>query len=173
MQFVGAALVPAARAGDALASCIAVSDPHVRRAHATDRAEHARMRALLWPDEDLSELADDVDELLADDTQVAFVAERADADGRLCGFAEASIRRFANSNDESPCAFLEGWWVDEDVRRQGVGRALVAAVEAWARELGFTELGSDALIDNTLSHQAHRALGFEERERVVYFRKWL
>jgi aminoglycoside 6'-N-acetyltransferase I len=129
------------------------------------------MRAALWPDEDPSELYADLDDLLADPTQVAFVAER--GDGRLCGFAEASVRRFANSNDESPCAFLEGWWVDADVRRSGIGRSLLAAVEDWARSQGFTELGSDALLDNTLGHQAHRALGFEERERVVYFRKWL
>src|SRR3979411_1147749 len=127
----------------------------VRRAQAADRDAHARMRAALWPDEDQVELASGLDELLADSTQVAFVAER--DDGRLCGFAEASIRRYANSNDESPCAFLEGWWVDEDVRGTGVGRALVATVEDWARAHGFTELGSDALLDNTLSHQAHRA----------------
>jgi aminoglycoside 6'-N-acetyltransferase I len=143
----------------------------VRPAQLSDRAEHARMRAALWPDEDADELGSDLEAFLADPTQVAFVAER--EDGRLCGFAEASVRRYANSNDESPCAFLEGWWVDEDVRRSGVGRALVAAVEDWARANGFTELGSDALLDNTLSHTAHRALGFEERERVVYFRKWL
>jgi aminoglycoside 6'-N-acetyltransferase I len=129
------------------------------------------MRAALWPDEDPAELESGLDELLADQTQVAFVAER--DDGRLAGFAEASVRRYANSNDESPCAFLEGWWVDEDVRRSGVGRALVAAVEDWARGQGFTELGSDALLDNALSHAAHHRLGFEERERVIYFRKWL
>jgi aminoglycoside 6'-N-acetyltransferase I len=143
----------------------------VRRAQPADRLEHARMRAALWPDQDPAALAAELDALLADPTQVAFVAER--SGGGLCGFAEASVRRYANSNDESPCAFLEGWWVDEDVRRHGVGRALVEAVEDWARAQGFTELGSDALLDNTLSHQAHRALGFEERERVIYFRKWL
>jgi aminoglycoside 6'-N-acetyltransferase I len=126
------------------------------------------MRALLWPDDDV---VSDIDEQYADPTLVAFVAER--EDGRLGGFAEASVRRYANSNDESPCAFLEGWWVDADIRRQGVGRALLAAVEEWARGQGFTELGSDALLDNTLSHQVHHALGFEERERVIYFRKWL
>ena len=130
------------------------------------------MRALLWPDEDASELEVDIEDLLSDPTQVAFVAERSQGGG-LCGFAEASIRKFANSNDESPCAFLEGWWVDEDVRQQGIGRALISAVEDWAKQQGFHELGSDALLDNTLSHTAHRALGFEERERVVYFRKWL
>jgi aminoglycoside 6'-N-acetyltransferase I len=143
----------------------------VRRAQTTDRMEHARMRAALWPDEDPQELASELDAFLADPTQVAFVAER--GEGGLCGFTEASVRRYANSNDESPCAFLEGWWVDADVRRTGIGRALVAAVEDWARAQGFTELGSDALLDNTLSHQAHHALGFEERERVIYFRKWL
>jgi len=129
------------------------------------------MRAALWPHEDLAELTADLEPLLADATQAAFVAER--DGGGLCGFAEASVRRYANGNDESPCAFLEGWWVDEDVRRSGVGRALLAAVENWARAHGFTELGSDALLDNSLSHAVHRALGFEERERVVYFRKFL
>ena len=145
--------------------------PFVRRAVVTDKPEHARMRAALWRDEDPAELESDLDDFLADPTQVAFVAER--SEGRLCGFAEASIRRYANSNDEAPCAFLEGWWVDEVDRRAGVGRALVAAVENWARGLGFTELGSDSLLDNALGHAAHRALGFEERESVVYFRKQL
>src|SRR5438874_8195551 len=111
------------------------------------------MRAALWPDEDRAELESELEPFLADPTQVAFVAER--DDGGLCGFAEASIRRYANSNDESPCAFLEGWWVDADVRRSGVGRALIGAVEDWARAHGFTELGSDALLDNTLGHEVH------------------
>jgi len=146
----------------------------IHRAQASDRAEHARMRQALWPDEDPAELEDDTEAWLGtvDPDQVAFVARRGDG-RRLCGFAEASVRRYANGVDESPCAFLEGWWVDEDVRRTGVGRALVQAVEDWARARGFTELGSDALLDNTLSHRAHAALGFEERERVVYFRKRL
>jgi aminoglycoside 6'-N-acetyltransferase I len=100
-----------------------------------------RACAALWPDDDPDELVAELETLLADPTQVAFVAER--GDGRLCGFAEAGVRRFSNATDESPCAFLEGWWVDEDVRRAGVGRALVAAVEDWPRAQRFTEPGSD------------------------------
>jgi aminoglycoside 6'-N-acetyltransferase I len=144
---------------------------NIRRAQAADKAEHGRMRAALWPDEDPAELTDELDAFLESPDDVVFVAER--DHGRLCGFAEASVRRYANGVDESPCAFLEGWWVDDDVRRSGVGRALLRAVEDWARARGFTELGSDALLDNTLSHEVHRALGFEEQERVVYFRKRL
>jgi aminoglycoside 6'-N-acetyltransferase I len=129
------------------------------------------MRAALWPDEDATELLNEIEGMLHDPDQVIFVAER--ADGRLCGMVEARIRPYADPVDEQPCAFVEGWWVDADVRRTGVGRALIAAVEAWARSRGFHELGSDALLENHISHAAHRALGFQERERIVTFRKRL
>jgi aminoglycoside 6'-N-acetyltransferase I len=144
----------------------------IRRLQPADAAEHARMRAALWPDEDPTELAREIGKLLDDSNQVVFVAERLQGDC-LCGMVEAGVRPFANGVDEQPCAFVEGWWVDPDVRRSGVGRALIEAVETWARERGFHELGSDALLDNLLSHTAHLALGFEERERTVTFRKFL
>ena len=62
---------------------------------------------------------------------------------------------------------------DEDLRRSGAGRALMDAAEEWAREHGYAEIASDALLDNEVSHAAHRALGFEEVERSVHFRKAL
>ena len=129
------------------------------------------MRIALWPDADPAELSSELDDWLTLEDQVTFVAER--ETGLLCGFVEAGVRPFANGVDEQPCAFVEGWYVDEDVRRTGVGRALIGAVEAWASSRGFTELGSDTEIWNEGSQQAHQALGFEERERVVHFRKRL
>ena len=93
-------------------------------------------------------------------------------DGAAVGFAEAKLRTdYVNGTESSPVGFLEGWYVAPAWRGRGVGRALVAGVEAWARALGCTELASDALLDNALSHAAHRGCGFEETERVVYFRK--
>jgi aminoglycoside 6'-N-acetyltransferase I len=143
----------------------------VRGLAAMDKAEHVRMRAALWPDADVDEMAKESEAMLADPDQVVFVAVR--ADNGLCGMVEARVRAFANGVDEAPCAFLEGWWVDEDVRRTGIGQALIAKVEEWARGRGFHELGSDADLDNAVSHRAHEALGFEERERVVCYRKLL
>jgi aminoglycoside 6'-N-acetyltransferase I len=143
----------------------------VRLLESTDASEHLRMRKALWPGADVAELAAEREAMLTDPDQVVFVAPR--ADGGLFGFVEAGVRPFANGVDEHPCAFVEGWWVDLDARRGGVGRALIEAVEQWARARGFTELGSDAELDNLLSHRAHQALGFEERERVVHFRKRL
>jgi aminoglycoside 6'-N-acetyltransferase I len=63
--------------------------------------------------------------------------------------------------------------VDADLRGTGVGRALMVAAEEWARAQGFTELASDALLDNSVSHAAHEALGFEVVEKIVVFRKSL
>jgi aminoglycoside 6'-N-acetyltransferase I len=145
--------------------------PIIRRLQPADKSEHVRMRAALWPDDDADALASEFDAMLSDPDQAVFVAQR--ETGGLCGMVEAGIRPFANPVDEQPCAFVEGWWVDTDMRRTGVGRALIAAVEDWARARGFHELGSDALLENKVSHAAHLALGFEERERTVAFRKWL
>ena len=50
-------------------------------------------------------------------------------------------------------------------------RALVAEVERWAAAQGCSELASDSPIENIMAHATHRALGFEETERVVYFRR--
>jgi aminoglycoside 6'-N-acetyltransferase I len=68
-------------------------------------------------------------------------------------------------------AYLEGWYVEHSVRGLGVGRARVAAAEAWAIQRGCTEFASDTLVDNVASAAAHRALGFEEVEVIRCFRK--
>jgi aminoglycoside 6'-N-acetyltransferase I len=143
----------------------------LRRLEVEDLGEYVRMRHALWPDADVADLASEAEAMLVGRDQVVFVAPRAGAG--LCGFVEAGIRPFANGVDEAPCAFVEGWWVDPDVRRGGIGRALIEGVEQWARARGFRELGSDADLHNLVSHRAHQALGFEERERVIYFRKQL
>jgi aminoglycoside 6'-N-acetyltransferase I len=70
-------------------------------------------------------------------------------------------------------AFLEGIFVTPEARGQGVARALVGAVEDWAREQGCTEFASDAALENSVSHNMHRALGFAETQRVVFFKKML
>jgi aminoglycoside 6'-N-acetyltransferase I len=69
--------------------------------------------------------------------------------------------------------FIEGWYVEAPLRRQGIGRALVRAAEAHSRAEGFVEIASDAEVGNTGSIAAHRALEFDEIERVVCFRRSL
>jgi aminoglycoside 6'-N-acetyltransferase I len=102
-----------------------------------------------------------------------FVAFDPAEPGRLLGYADVGERSIVDGCDSSPVAYLEAWYVVPERRRHGIGEALIRACEAWAREQGYSEMGSDALLENTLSHRLHRKFGFEETDRVVQFRKRL
>lgn len=80
---------------------------------------------------------------------------------------------YVNGTTSSPVAFLEGLYVVPEVRRKGIAASLVSAVSQWARSVGCSEFASDALLENETSHAVHRALGFQETERVVFFRRTL
>ena len=145
---------------------------NIREASAEDRSDWLRMREALWPES----LADhDVDTRRffeePDERMRVFVAE--DPQGKLVGFLELDQRKYAPGCKSSPVPFIEGWYVEASARRKGVGRALVRAAERWAQAAGFQEIASDAEIDNEISHSAHGALGYEEIERVVCFRRSL
>jgi aminoglycoside 6'-N-acetyltransferase I len=146
-----------------------MSNFKIRSARPEDRAEWLRMRKALWEDCPGEQQVREMEEILAGDTEAVFVADR--PEGRLCGFVEASIRPWAIGCDSTPVGYVEGWYVDEDVWRRGVGRALVQAAEAWARSRGCRQMASDAELWNTISHQAHGALGYEETARLVLFKK--
>src|SRR5690606_14744709 len=91
----------------------------------------------------------------------------------LGGFAEVGTRPYADGCKSSPVAYLEGWYVDADLRRQGVGAELILAAEAWARSRGLTEFASDALLENTSPPRAYAAVGLLEVGRAVRYRKEL
>jgi aminoglycoside 6'-N-acetyltransferase I len=144
---------------------------NIRRATSADRTEWLRMRRALWPEDETESLEYDMDRLLADPLTPIFVVER--AGGKLGGFLEASTRKFADGALSSPVGYIEGWFVDEDLRGQGLGKALIHAAEDWARNLGLTEMASDTWIDNEHAIRVHLSAGYEEVERLVHFLKTL
>jgi aminoglycoside 6'-N-acetyltransferase I len=147
----------------------------VRAVEAGDLDVWIAMRRGLWPDEDADELASEAAEFIrngrAFTLDAVLVSE--DAHGRLTGFVEIGVRDYAEGCTSSPVAYVEGWYVVPESRRKGVGGALIEAVEAWSAARGYAELASDALLDNIVSEKAHKALGFEEVERAIHFRKAL
>lgn len=151
----------------------------IRPVAETDRAEWLRMRRAIWPDADPDELAAEVDGYFRGErgwlawllAETVFVCAR--EEGGLRGFVEVSIRPYAEGATTDRIGYIEGWYVDPDARRTGVGRALVAAAESWARAQGCTEMGSDVLFDNTISQAAHGRLGYREVERLVLYLKAL
>lgn len=145
----------------------------IRVANGTDFPAWSAMRRALWPDEASVDADADMHEALARGAG-AIVLLACDARDAPIGFVEVALRRvYVNGTESSPVGFLEGWYVAPQWRGRGVGRALVDAAAGWVRTQGCSEFASDALLDNAASHAAHRACGFEETERVVYFRKSL
>ena len=104
------------------------------------------------------------------DFPIVLVAE---VNGRIVGFLELDLRKYAAGCRSSPVAFIEGWHVEASFQRKGIGRALIEAAEARARAMGHSEMASDAEIENVDGIAAHRSVGYEEIERVVCFRRSL
>jgi aminoglycoside 6'-N-acetyltransferase I len=127
----------------------------------TELPDVTSMMRDLWPDGGHYDFSD----------ETVLVWER--PTGGLGGFVSFSLRSWAEGCESTPVPYIEGWWVAPDLRRAGIGRALIAAVEQWCRDNGHVELGSDVDHENARSLEAHVALGFEPTLRLQYFRKRL
>lgn len=143
----------------------------IREIVESDRDHWVRLRDALWP----GSLSDHEAETRTyfekrPKAPIIFVAE---AEGRLVGFLELDYRPYAPGCKSSPVPFIEGWYVEPALQGRGIGRALVEAAEAHARAAGHHEIASDTDLQNTEGAAAHRALGYEEVEQIVCFRRSL
>ena len=119
----------------------------------------------------------------AEDLTAEFTAiiERVDAafflayDGeRPVGFAQCQLRRdYVEGTATSPVGYLEGIFVSDPYRKQGIARQLIAACESWAKEIGCVEFASDCELTNHESLRFHLSMGFEEAGRIICFTKKL
>ena len=141
----------------------------IRPVREADRPEWLRMRRRLWPECPEEVHATEMDDYLRGPAVAVFVAER--EGGGLAGFVEAALRPDAVGCGSGPVGYVEGWYVDADLRRRGIGRQLVQAAEDWARGRGCREMASDAEVENAVSRRAHAALGYREVIRLAHFRK--
>jgi GNAT superfamily N-acetyltransferase len=139
----------------------------IRPLEMTDVEVWVDMRHRLWPEHVREELVRETVDWAHGKLGV-FVAA---LDDDLVGFAEVAMRDRAEGCTTSPVGYLEGWWVDSEYRRSGVGTTLLEAAEKWARDHGAVEFASDAYVDSDASRAAHVANGFEMRAAVTQFHK--
>ena len=124
----------------------------------------------LWSDSTLEEMHTSLTEILHSPREAAFLV-RAE-DGTAIAFMNLSLRQdYVEGASQSPVAYVEGIYVKPTAQKRGIGTALIRHAEQWAREQGCVELASDALLDNTASHEFHEKVGFQEVERIVTFIK--
>ncbi len=144
----------------------------IRPAKPSDTPGWLELRHALWPGRSEAEHRAEIERFfsgkLAEPLAVLLAEEEP---GQPVGFAELSIRAYAEGCHSDRVAYLEGWFVVPTVRGRGVGRALISAAEDWGRSQGCSEFASDAQPDNEVSAAAHRALGFMDAGLVRCFRK--
>ena len=133
-----------------------------------------RCSPALWPGPP-GEHAFEIDEYFNNPAQYPFPTQLLVAEiGELAGFVQIDLRSHAEGCDpHQPVLYIEGWYVMPQHRGAGVGGALIRAAEDWGRAQGCIEVASDTWLDAEVSQAAHRALGFEEVERSVHYRKKL
>ena len=90
-----------------------------------------------------------------------------DEDDRVIGLLSASQRW--TLWHAGPCALIEELVVDEDVRRHGVGRALMQAALEWARAQGCSELEISTDQENADAQAFYRRLGFESEALLLEY----
>jgi GNAT superfamily N-acetyltransferase len=95
-----------------------------------------------------------IGELVRDSAQLLLVGTIAD---RVVAWIHAQAHGGLTGN---PFVEIEGLVVDQTIRRGGVGRRLVAAVERWARECGAPTLRVRSRVTRPEAHAFYRALGF-------------
>lgn len=139
------------------------------RAEAFQASTVARLALLLWSGNTLENLIAEYGEVLADENSAVFVAID---DNTEIAFAQFGLRHdYVEGTDRRPVGYVEGIYVLESRRGEGVAKKLVALGEAWAREKGCAQMASDCELDNTGSLRFHLGCGFTEANRIICFVK--
>ncbi|MBE6791503.1 MAG: GNAT family N-acetyltransferase [Ruminococcaceae bacterium] len=143
----------------------------ITKATEKDTLVLAKLAIQLWSNHTITELNDDFSEIVNNNDAVCFIKY---ADDIPVGFAQCQLRRdYVEGTHSTPVGYLEGIFVVPEYRHKGYAKELLKKCELWAKEKGCEEFASDCELDNTSSFNFHKAMGFEEANRIICFRKEL
>ncbi len=143
----------------------------IKRAEIEDANILASLAIQMWTEHDPCELTDEFRESIKNEDAACYLKYDG---GKPVGFAECRLRHdYVEGTKSSPVGYLEGIFVLEEYRKKGYAAALLAVCETWAKEKGCAQFASDCELDNAQSLKFHLAMGFEETNRIVCFKKEL
>ena len=133
--------------------------------------ELVRLAWCLWREHSAEELEEELSFIMENEDSCFFLWYEGET---AVGFAQCQLRRdYVEGTDSSPVGYLEGIFVTEEHRHRGYAREMLRACEEWVRKRGCKEFASDCELDNRESECFHRAMGFQESNRVICFTKKL
>ena len=143
----------------------------IRKAEIKDLSILAELACQLWPEHTAGDIQAEFAQIIAKTDAAFFLAY---AEETAIGFAQCQLRYdYVEGTDSSPVGYLEGLYVADGYRKQGVAKELLTACESWAKSKGCTEFASDCELSNVQSLQFHLNVGFEEANRIICFTKKL
>ena len=143
----------------------------IKQAKGADAAVVGELAAELWPHHTPEEMTEDLLPLLDRVDAAVFLAWE---ENTPVGFAQCQLRRdYVEGTSTSPVGYLEGIYVRETSRGRGIACRLLAACQNWAKEQGCAEFASDCELSNKQSLLFHKAVGFQETNRIICFTKQL
>ena len=141
----------------------------IKRAKVEDAEILADLALQMWTEHDSEEMAEEFRKLVMNEEDACFIIL---VDDCPIGFAQCQLRYdYVEGAESSPVGYLEGIIISEGYRKKGYAAQLLSECEKWAKEKGCTEFASDCEADNADSLKFHMALGFEEANRIICFRK--
>lgn len=142
----------------------------IKRVSVNETGLVAKLAIQMWDDNTVEELEADLVDYMNNGGAV-FVAYD---NGTAIGFAQCGFRYdYVEGTETSPVGYLEGVFVEEGYRRQGIARKLVRECQMFAKAHRCTEFASDCELSNEKSLQFHIKMGFEEANRIICFTKRL
>lgn len=141
----------------------------IKIAQKEDAIVIAKLAVQMWCEHTVSELEQDFSDLIGSDHAAIFLKY---VDGKPVGFAQCQLRTdYVEGTHSSPVGYLEGIFIEKAYQNCGYAKELLVECEKWAKEKKCTEFASDCELDNEDSLHFHLAMGFEEANRIICFRK--
>jgi N-acetylglutamate synthase-like GNAT family acetyltransferase len=150
---------------------VAHAEPHrvvIREASLGDAARIAELSGQLSYPTKQADVERRMRALPQDGSHAVFIAE--DGGGRVVGWAHVYALHFVGSELRAEVA---GLVVDESCRRGGVGIALMARVEEWAREKSLPAVTLRSNVIREPAHKFYEKLGYTRIKTQHAFRKVL
>ena len=143
----------------------------IKKAGINDLEILAKLAVMMWQNHSVNELINEFSEIMTGGKSQFFLKYENDLP---IGFAQCQLRYdYVEGTKTTPVGYLEGIFIKEGYRNRGYAKELLIECEAWARSKGCKEFASDCEIDNTDSFYFHKAMNFNEANRIICFTKTL
>ncbi len=141
----------------------------IKRATQKDAPILAKLAIQMWKDNTLSGLESEFSDIISSENAACFIKYVED---EPVGFAQCQLRHdYVEGTETSPVGYLEGIFIQEKFRHMGFAKELLQKCEKWASGKNCSEFASDCELNNIDSLKFHLAMGFDEVNRIICFKK--